>query len=305
MCCLLVTGSQKLGACTRVHVPKRTGWLLGRLAGQGGIPWQAGVLTTSCTCPQGLQVPMFDGGEGGWCGWQAADDDFLHLTYPGAAVAAAAAGGGSPASSQRQRQDGGGSGREEAGGGEACGEGACRGGSPGGSGAGSDEGQRRQLPDREGDGGLTMWRYHWPAPTLASTRCCCPCAAGTLQPSLLPAAAHKQLLACIGVPWAELSCHLSTPPPSPTCPAYAQDELVASGWQLGVPPVVASRAHYGRPQDAPANPTVFAGQEFRWVAARGRAACLPACMAGCMAAAALTVETAAHTSAGRGAGNTV
>lgn len=46
--------------------------------------------------------------------------------------------------------------------------------------------------------------------------------------------------------------------------AALQEELAASGWDLGVPPVVAPRAHYGRPQDAPAQPTVFAGQEFRW-----------------------------------------
>ncbi len=43
-----------------------------------------------------------------------------------------------------------------------------------------------------------------------------------------------------------------------------QAELDASGWELGVPPVVAPQAHYGRPQDAPAQPTVFAGREFRW-----------------------------------------
>lgn len=43
----------------------------------------------------------------------------------------------------------------------------------------------------------------------------------------------------------------------------AQEELAASMWQHGLQPVVAPVAHYGRPQDAPAQPTVFAGQEFR------------------------------------------
>lgn len=42
-----------------------------------------------------------------------------------------------------------------------------------------------------------------------------------------------------------------------------QEELAASAWSLGVPPVVAPKAHYSRPQDAPAQPTVFAGQEYR------------------------------------------
>lgn len=52
----------------------------------------------------------------------------------------------------------------------------------------------------------------------------------------------------------------------PQCitPHHVQEELAASMWQHGLQPVVAQVAHYGRPQDAPAQPTVFAGQEFRW-----------------------------------------
>jgi hypothetical protein len=49
----------------------------------------------------------------------------------------------------------------------------------------------------------------------------------------------------------------------PAAVPAVQDELAASGWGLGVPPVVAPQAHYSRPQDAPAHPTVFAGREFR------------------------------------------
>lgn len=46
-------------------------------------------------------------------------------------------------------------------------------------------------------------------------------------------------------------------------PAPTQAELEASCWDVGVPPVVAPRAHYGQPRHAPTHMTVFAGREFR------------------------------------------
>ena len=74
--------------------------------------------------------------------------------------------------------------------------------------------------------------------------------------------------------------------PLPKCPEpplaliflpAVQEELAGSAWELGVPPVVPPQAHYSRPQDAPAHPTVFAGREFRWGSASASALCVCAC----------------------------
>ena len=46
-------------------------------------------------------------------------------------------------------------------------------------------------------------------------------------------------------------------------PPPTSEELAATCWARGVPPVVAPQAHYSRPQDAPAQATVFAGLAFR------------------------------------------
>ena len=104
------------------------------------------------------------------------------------------------------------------------------GGSSGGGGSGG------------GGSGLRVWRYYRQPPAQAS---------------------HRALATGRGV-WSCKAAHLPEPTAAPPAAVPAvQDELAASGWGLGVPPVVAPQAHYSCPQDAPAHPTVFAGREFR------------------------------------------
>lgn len=83
-------------------------------------------------------------------------------------------------------------------------------------------------------------------------------------------------LCCAALHQATLSDDCRRTAPLPPWPAPMQEELNASCWELGVPPVVAPQAHYGRPQDAPAHPVIFAGLDFRrergWWKAGGHSA---------------------------------
>jgi hypothetical protein len=112
----------------------------------------------------------------------------------------------------------------------------------GGGGAAEDEEEEGGDGSGGGGSGLRVWRYYRQPPSQAS---------------------HRALATGRGV-WSCKTAHLPEPTSAPPAAVPAvQDELAASGWGLGVPPVVAPQAHYSCPQDAPAHPTVFAGREFR------------------------------------------